>query len=160
MKLNSGSKQKFLRTVAGVALIAGLLPATNAFAVATFPTSGSCAMLITQPVPLGQTIPALNVGYNVLAVLNFTSATGGTFDYNSTRVNYTAGGSVVNPTVDSGTGVPFTVATVAAPAPQAIRRISITFGGNTLVAHAIAVNGGSTLLIQGASEAFSGVCQF
>jgi hypothetical protein len=56
MKLKSGLKQKFLGILAGGALIAGLFPVSNAFAaLPAFPSSGSCAMLVTFPVPYGST---------------------------------------------------------------------------------------------------------
>ena len=80
MKLKSSLKQQLLRAFAGGVLAAALLPASNAFAVATFPTSGSCAMLVTMPVPYGKTLGTTS-GYNVLAVITFTSATAGTIDY-------------------------------------------------------------------------------
>jgi hypothetical protein len=161
MKLNSVLKQKFLRVVVGGLLVAGLLPATNAFAVSAFPASGSCAMLMTQPVPYGQTIPVTNKGFNILAIFNFTSATGGTLSYYGTRVSYTAAGIVMN-TAGTGTGVAFTVA--SSPELSAAGVKTMTFsppsGGGAVTVNAIAVNGGNTLLIQGNSEPFSGICQF
>ena len=53
---------------------------SNAFAaLPKFPTTGSCAFLITQPVPLGADVTALGeTGYNFLGVINFTNATTGT----------------------------------------------------------------------------------
>ncbi len=56
-------------------------------ALPKFPTTGSCAFLITQPVPLGADVTALGeTGYNFLGVINFTNATTGTLS-----------GYVVNP---------------------------------------------------------------
>ena len=161
MNLNSNPKLKFLRTLIGGALIAGLLPVTNAFAVSTMPTSGSCAMLVTQPVPVGVTAPFNDSGYNILAVLTFISATAGTIDYYETRVDYTAGGVAMNASA-SETGVAFAIAPLGGTAPAAARSFTFTpsGGGGSLVANAIAVNGGNTILIQGSSVPFSGVCQF
>jgi hypothetical protein len=159
MKSKSSLKQRFLRAFAGGVLAAALLPASNAFAVSAFPSSGSCAMLVTQPVPVGANMPH-NSGYNILAVLTFTSATAGTIDFYGVRVNYTITGYSVDPTPETGSAIPFTVGTLVPPAPSAARSITFTTAGGTLVANAIAVNGGSTVLIQGASDAFSGVCQF
>ncbi|MDH4192277.1 MAG: hypothetical protein OEW21_18975 [Betaproteobacteria bacterium] len=162
MKSISGMKRSLPSLTAGV-LLAALLPVSSAFAVSAFPSSGSCAMLVTQPVPVGATVP-FQAGYNIIAVLTFTSATGGTIDYAGTHVNYTSNGYTVVPSTaqSSGTGIPFAVAALAATAPSAARSITFTPTGSAtpIVANAIAVNGGSTVLIQGASDAFSGVCQF
>jgi len=165
MKSNSSLKQKFLRTVIGGALIAGLLPVSNAFAaLPAFPTSGSCAMLVTQPVPYGANLGAagtFNAGYNMLAIITFTSATAATIEFVATRLNYTTNGVTVDPTHPSDAGVAVTLAPVT-NGPTSGRRISFTPTGSpaAIRANAIAVNGGSTILIQGESEAFSGVCQF
>ena len=58
-------------------LLLSLTAASNAFAaLPKFPTTGSCAFLITQPVPLGADVTALGeTGYNFLGVINFTNAT-------------------------------------------------------------------------------------
>ncbi len=157
MKLNSVLKQKFLRVAAGVALVAGLLPATNAFA---FPTSGTCTMLVTQPVPYGQAIPATNVSYNIFAILTFTSATTGTIDYDNVRLDYTANG-IANVTENGpGSPIPFTVASVGPSGPAEGRKIAFTSNGATININAMAVNGGNTIIMQGTSAPFSGVCQF
>jgi len=58
--------------------------ATN---VATMPTSGTCALLITLPIPYLSTSNLGFTGYNMLGQITFTSATAGTFN-----------GTVVNPT--------------------------------------------------------------
>ncbi len=159
MKLKSSLKRRFLRAFAGGVLAAALLPASNAFAVSAFPSSGSCAMLVTQPVPVGATMPH-NSGYNILAVLTFTSATAGTIDFYGVRVDYTVNGYTVDPTPETGSAIPFTVAALGPSAPSAARSITFIAGGGNLVANVIAVNGGSTVLIQGVSDPFSGVCQF
>ncbi len=149
---------KFLRAFVGF-LIAGLFSATSAYAaLPTFPSSGTCAMLITKPVPYGATVP-FNDTYNILAVLNFTSATAGTISYNSVHANYTTAGLTIGTPV-SGTAVAFAVS--AASAPSGAQTISFTLpaGAGTSTWNSVAVNGGNTLLIQGANEALSGVCQF
>ncbi len=104
MKLKSGLKQKLLRAILAGALLAGLLP-VSAYA-ATVPSSGSCSMLITKPVPYGATLPA-SYTYNVLAILTFTSSAGGTLNYYTTHVNYaTTGITMAAPA--TGAAVPFT----------------------------------------------------
>lgn len=158
MKSISSIKQKFLRIFAGGVLFAALLPVGNAFAVAAFPTSGSCAMLVTQPAPVGA---VTNAGYNILAVITFNSATAATITFHGTRVDYTATAYTVNPTHPTETNVAATIAALVAPAPTDARSITFTPSvGGTIVANAIAVNGGSTILVQGENDAFSGVCQF
>jgi hypothetical protein len=161
VKSNLNLKQQFLRTVIGGALIAGLLPVNSAFAVAAFPTSGSCAMLVTQPVPYGASLP-YNAGYNNLAIITFSSATAATITFHETRLDYKTTGPTVTATHATEANVAATIAPLVAPAPVEGRSITFTVagGGGTLIANAIAVNGGSTILIQGESEAFSGVCQF
>lgn len=142
------------------AVLVGLLPMTNAFALSSFPTTGSCAMLVTVPVPLGQTIPANNVSYNIIAVLDFAA---GTLKAANTRVDYTTTGVVLNGTGASGAEGTFTVAALATPAPTEARRLTVSItspSASTFKANAIAVNGGNTILIQGDSEPFSGVCNF
>ncbi len=162
MKSKSNLKQKFLRAAAGGALIAGLLPASNAFAISAFPTSGSCAMLVTQPQPVAAAAP-VTASYNVIALVTFTSATAGTISYNGVRVTYTSTGYVAAPAVasDSGNNLPIAVAPVAG-APAGVMSITFTPTGATTPVKmiALAVNNGSTILMQGQSEPFSGVCQF
>jgi hypothetical protein len=164
MKLNSNLKQKFMRAVIGGVLIAGLLPATNAFALSTFPTSGSCAMLVTQPVPYG--VPIVNgtpvtSGYNILAVITFTSATAATITFRITQLDYKTTGYTTNATHPSDTNLAVTLTAMTAPSEG--RTLSFTTTGtyaSTITANAVAVNGGNTVLIQGENTPFSGVCQF
>lgn len=159
--MKTNLKQQFLRTIVGGALIAGLIPVSSAFAaLPAFPTSGSCAMLVTKPVPITATFP-VSATYNIFAILNFTSATAGTIDYTPTTVTYTANGSQTATNGGGGLGVAFAVATPPA-APAGVKMISFTDpnGGGVIAANAIAVNGGNTILLQGTNDGFSGVCQF
>ncbi len=162
MKSKSNLKQKLLRAAAGGALIAGLLPVSNAFAVSAFPTSGSCAMLVTQPQPVAAAAP-VTASYNVIALVTFTSATAGTISYHGVRVTYTATGYQVAAAAagDSGNNLPITVAPLAG-APAGVMSITFTPTGaaTPMSIVATAVNNGATILMQGQSDAFSGVCQF
>lgn len=141
-----------------------LLPVSNAFAVAAFPTSGSCAMLVTKPVPVGATMPH-SATYNMIAILTITSATAATLTYGQTVVDYTVNGYSVNPAIRrTAADVPVRI---EAPAgmPEGTRGLIVSApnlppGMTSVDATAIAVNGGSTILIQGNNDAFSGVCQF
>ena len=55
MKNKTSLKQKFFRSILNGALIAGLYPASNAFAaLPPFPSNGSCAMLAMQVLPAGK----------------------------------------------------------------------------------------------------------
>jgi len=155
MKFKSISRKLFFG-----AILAGLLPMTNAFALATFPTTGSCAMLVTVPVPLGSTIPANNQSYNIVAVLDLAA---NTIKFFNTRVNYTTSGVTVDLTNSLGGEGTFTVTSLATPAPTEARQLNISItspSSSTMKANAIAVNDGKTILIQGATEPFSGVCNF
>jgi hypothetical protein len=71
----------FLLSVLG-ASIANALPA--------MPSSGSCAFLITQPVPLGITIfPYKGTGYNIMGTLSFSNSTTGVMNGVFVNVTYT-----------------------------------------------------------------------
>ena len=153
--MKSNLKQKFLRSALGGMGALMLLSAPSAFA---FPTTGTCAMLVTQPVPYGASLPH-STGYNILATLTFTSATGGTVSYVSRRATYTTTGVSVGTTY-SGT-FPFTIAT--GPAALVGSKTFSFFddvNGPTVSANMYAVNGDRTILVQGSNDLFSGVCQF
>ncbi len=155
MKANANLKQKFLRTVLGGMGVLMLLSAPSAFA---FPATGTCAMLVTKPVPYGATIPH-STGYNILATLTFTSATTGTVSYVSVMANYTTGGVSASP--DSTGSFPFTItAGPAALAGSKTFSFTDTVNASTVTANMYAVNGDKTILVQGANDLFSGVCQF
>ena len=146
------TKQKFLRAVLGGMGVLALLSAPSAFA---FPTTGTCAMLVTQPVPYGATVPH-EKAYNILATLTFTGATTGTVSYVSARANYATTG-VTAGTPEIGISLPFTIAT----GPIAgSKTFSFTDTGSTVTASMYAVNGDKTILVQGSNDLFSGVCQF
>jgi hypothetical protein len=145
---------KFLRTVLGGIGAVMLLSAPHAFA---FPTSGTCAMLVTPPVPVGASIPHGDT-YNVLATMTFTGATTGTMDFHAAGVQYTSSGVEYFPANDK-TRLGLSVAIGPSSLPGA-RGLSFTIDGTLVTANAFAVNGDRTLLIQGATEPFSGVCQF
>lgn len=59
----------------------------SCFAQSTMPTSGSCALLLTLPVPFGSNLVNNPTGYNFIGRLTFNSATTGSLS-----------GRVVNPT--------------------------------------------------------------
>ena len=158
-------------------LLLSLTAASNAFAaLPKFPTTGSCAFLITQPVPLGADVTALGeTGYNFLGVINFTNATTGTLS-----------GYVVNPiyqTTNSPTlGNPGRITNASVKiAPMTINNGFVggytltvlgTFIQNgiivpfSLVLNAVSVNAGNVLLLQMAGAAGtttgpgSGSCEF
>ncbi len=147
MKLKSSLKQRFLRTFVGGVLVAALLPASNAFAL-----TGTCAMLVTMPVPYGSSLPA-NRTFNILAAINFTNST---ISYNEVKATYAATGTTF---ASANTGsVAFTTAAGPIAGSQAI-----TFtptGGALVTANIYPVNGNNTVLVQGGNDLFSGVCQF
>jgi hypothetical protein len=67
-----------------------LLVVTNAvYALPAMPSSGSCAFLITQPVPLGITnYPFTGTGYNLMGTLTFTSSSSGNLNMVAVNVTY------------------------------------------------------------------------
>ena len=150
MKTNLKHKARHI-VLGGMAALLSM-SAPSAFA---FPTTGTCAMLVTQPVPYGASLPHSR-GYNILATLTFTGATTGTVNYVNARATYsTTGISADAPEIGS---FPFTVA--AGPIPGSVT-VTLNPGGDSTTAHMYAVNGDKTILVQGGSDdLFSGVCQF
>lgn len=149
--MKSNLKQKFLRSALGGMGALMLLSAPSAFA---FPTTGTCAMLVTQPVPYGASLPH-STGYNILATLTFTSAVAGTVSYVSARANYAITGiSAGTPEIGS-----FSF-TVAAGPIAGSKTVTLNPGVDSITAHMYAVNGDRTILVQGSNDLFSGVCQF
>ncbi|SRR5712692_8057415 len=151
MKLKSSLKQRFLRTFVGGVLVAALLPASNAFAL-----TGTCGMLVTLPVPYGASLPA-DRDYNILAAINFTNST---ISFTVTSATYAADGPTVKPPLPNsiGTNIPFTTAAGPIAGSQAI---SFNPGpSGPITANIFPVNGNQTVLVQGATSLFSGVCQF
>lgn len=125
MKLKSSLKQMFTRSIVAGALIVGLFPVSASAALPSFPSSGSCAMLTTMPLPVGETFPINGRGYNLLSVVTFTSTSGGTLDLNITKVNYTTGGTTVVTPVQAN-AIPFTVASMGASGPTGAMTITFT----------------------------------
>ena len=158
MKLKSGLKQKLLRFFAGGALIAGLFPVSNAFAAA--PTSGSCSMLLTQPVPYGATTP-FNASYNILAILTFSSA-GNTLNAYITTANYTGSGITMGASAPyANVAFYYTVGTNVPDTITATLPISPLLPNGAKLSYNVAqVNGGNTILMQETDYPGSGVCQF
>lgn len=148
--MKTNLKHKVLYVVMGGIGALMSLSAPSAFA---FPTSGTCAMLVTSPVPYGVSLPH-SEGYNILATLTFTSATTGTVNYVSARATYsTTGVSAGTPEIGN---FPFTVATGPIPDSKTITLNPV----DPIIAHMYAVNGDRTILVQGSNDLFSGVCQF
>lgn len=154
-------KQKFLRIVMGAMGALMLLSAPNAFA---FPTSGTCAMLATPPVPVGAPIPHNNT-YNVLAMITFTSATTGTIDAFTAGVTYTGeidGIAGFAGYTGLGLGLPLAITSPGVFNSPNSKTLEFTKHGDSqpTTMNAFSVNGDRTILIQGVSDPFSGVCQF
>ena len=150
--MKTNLKQKFLRTVMGGMGALMLLTAPNAFA---FPTSGTCAMLVTFPVPVGASMPFRGT-YNILATITFTSDHGGTLSSSGVELDYTTTGYTVVQPLGIGTDIPFTL---APSFPPGARKMTFT-AGRTIILNLYAVNGDRTILVQGINDAANGVCQF
>ena len=85
-------KSKFKRLLSFTGFICLCLGLTGQIQMAkaqanSMPSSGTCALLVTMPVPYLSTTALGETGYNLIGVLSFTSASTGIFN-----------GSVVNPT--------------------------------------------------------------
>ena len=147
MRSKSSLKQRFLRAFAGGVLVAALLPASNAFAL-----TGTCAMLVTMPVPYGSSVPTTHT-FNILAAINFTNST---ISFNDVRATYATTGTTFA-TANIGGPIAFTTGVGPIAGSQ-----TITFNpvGGPLTANIYPVNGNNTVLVQGADDLFSGVCQF
>lgn len=116
MKIISNLKQALVPaafTLSAFVIFSVALKVHNSSAQSTtgMPSSGSCALLLTLPVPYGASANLVNeTGYNLIGQVNFTSATAGTF-----------AGRIVNPTfqqnnspyISSGSTIDFSNWTVA-----------------------------------------------
>lgn len=149
---NLPSRMKFKNKI--VVACIGALAIFASPHVFAFPISGTCAMLVTQPVAYGQTIPATN-GLNILATITFTGAATGTFNYVSVVAIYTTSGPVAQtapaPSLTSGT---FAVADGTIPGSK---KVTLSTGQ---VVNMYAVNADKTILVQGFNHLSQGICQF
>lgn len=152
-------------------------------ALPTMPSSGTCAMLSRYEIPFGIDVAARgNSGYpfSSLSTFTFTSATGGTFSSLDVGVNFQTSDG---PTVRNW-GLSRQVAFTLTPMEDGVTGISggylmqtaehnASFFNETgellqgepeampeFIIHVFPVNGGRTLLMQGGSYPFTGVCQF
>jgi hypothetical protein len=153
-------------------------------ALPTMPTTGTCAFLITQPVPLGvANFPFNKTGYNVLGTVTFTGEATATVSGNFVNVTYRTTDSplIVGPALI--TNMPVTVQKMT-PGTDGFAggyilsgTGTVVFPGNPttaapgkIVINAVPSNGGKTILLQlstGGSNASaqnagpgSGTCQF
>lgn len=163
-------------------MIAGLLSCfalQNVHAISTIPSSGTCAYLITLPVPLGITIfPYTGTGYNVMGILTFTSASAGTMSGVVVNVTYKTSNSPSYEHSVIFTNLPFTVTSMTTSNGflggyilSASGTGFKTIAPNTPISanlsfNVASVNSGKTLMMQftgsGGPEPGpgSGVCQF
>lgn len=85
----------FIATFIGVLSIAFNVKSNAQSTSASIPSSGTCALLLTLPVPYGFNVSgnqgSYQTGYNLVGQINFTSSTAGTF-----------AGRIINPTFNTG----------------------------------------------------------
>jgi len=132
------------------------------------PTSGSCAMLMTMPVPLGWTnLANIRTGFNILGRITFTGANSAIFS-----------GAVVNPRYQSNNSptvspsdtvhlnnIPVSItAMTASTGFEGGYKMTFTLNnsfGTSIDLNAIPANNSKTILLQssGGLEPASGVCQ-
>ena len=144
-------------------------------AIATMPTTGSCAFLITLPVPYGlvDVTSYAETGYNFMGIINFTSSTSGSLSGTFENAIYkTNGGPNLGPTSylkdavvsispmneNNGFigGSKFTINGIAKKVGFMPQQVQITL-------NAVATNSGNTILLQATGSTQtpgSGVCQF
>lgn len=148
-----------------------------AHAISTMPTSGTCAFLVTFPVPYGlaNVTSYAETGYNIMGTITFTSATTATVSAIAENAIYKTDGSpVLGPQVTlknaPATIAPMTDANGFAGGSKITTDITGKKGSQSITAtvvwNAVATNGGKTILLQGSrltngsGDPFSGVCQF
>lgn len=146
-------KKHLLGAFAGCSGVIMLVAAPSVMALGTFPTTGTCAMLVSHGSPEGATVP-IQIGYSSLATIDFSA---GTMQKETTKLTYSATG----PTVTAITSATKSF-TVAAGSFGSSSRVVIVNNSPNLNDNynLIAVNGGNTLLVQGISNPSHGVCQF
>lgn len=152
----------------------GSLFITPVHAISPIPSSGSCAFLITFPVPYGlvDVTSYAETGYNFLGVIAFSSSTTGTLSGTVENAVYKTNGSpslgpaayikdatvAIAPMTDSNGFSGGSKLTVTGAA-----KIGSKSQQFTLVFNAVASNGGNTIMLQNSSPGpgpGSGVCQF
>ena len=176
----SSSPRRWIRYFVSLLLFAS----SSAYsALPTVPSSGTCAMLSRYEIPFGIDVEDLgNSGYpfSSLSTFTFTSATTGTFSSLDVAVNFQTSDG---PTVRNW-GLSRQVAFTLTPMEDGVTGISggylmrtaehtagfFNASGELLqgdseamsesIVHVFPVNGGRTLLMQGGSYPFTGVCQF
>lgn len=155
--------KKVLRAAVGALLVA-LLPMSSALAaLPAMPSSGTCAMLVTQAVPFGANVGSTGygpTGYNITAVLTFNSISFGTLEYYNTQVTYTSNGIQVGTATGTTPANPLQFSLTQSTELTGSYVLTVTVNSQTLAFNVTPTNGGKTLLIQGRTEPFSGVCQF
>ncbi len=110
--------------------------------------TGSCGMIATPPISPGAT----SATYNVLALINFTN---NTITYSSMDLTFSSGSITSSNTYGSKS-----ITVTSNSNITGAYTLSFTAGsGHTLSFNLLPVNSGNTILVQGISDPFSGVCQ-
>ena len=146
-------KQKILNTATASFGASMLIFASSTMALPAFPTGGTCAMLVSHGSPEGATMP-ITIAYSTLATVDFNI---GTIYKETTKLTYDLPGpTAVPPTITTATKT-FSVGPGSFGTSSRILTVNTTPVDKYNV---IAVNGGSTLLVQGITNPSNGVCQF
>jgi hypothetical protein len=152
-------------------------------ALPTMPTTGTCAFLITQPVPFGvNSFPFNKTGYNILGTVTFTGDSTATLSGNFVNVTYRTSDSplIAGPALISN--MPLTVQKMtpgtdgfsggyifSGSGPVVFPGSPSTTATGTVVMNAVPSNGGKTILLQLSASSSnasatagpgSGTCQF
>lgn len=153
------------------------LSASIATALPQMPTSGTCAFLISNPIPYG--LADVNsygeTGFNFLGTLTFNNATSASFSAHVVNVKYRTSGTPAVDTPGIVTNAPVTITPMTSAngfvggyilnikLTSANVKVAKPFVGTQLMTmNAVPVNSGNSVLLQFSegAEPGSGVCQF
>lgn len=170
-----------IRTLSTTLLLLALIFGKHAGAqtsssLTAMPSNGTCALLVTLPVPYLSTSTLGQTGYNLIGVLSFTNSTSGTFSGSIVNPTYTSSNS---PYISAGSTLylnNFTVSVATLTASNGFAGgYKLTFSGSianmgqaTFDFIGVPTNSGKTILLQSSSVGTaqnpglgpaSGVCQ-
>lgn len=159
-------KKLHLHLAAAFALAALIAPA-----MAALPTSGKCGFILSVPQPTVSFSTGTKNAIRISDILGSVDFAAKTLSYNATTLTYD--GSAWQYGYTSGT-VPFTIGAALAnpsgayPITFTMSSVNNATSGNVTVGLSVSVattlnllptNGSNTVLIQGANEKMTGVCQ-
>lgn len=157
------AKKSLLRKLMAISgLAVAIMFSSNAFALASLPTSGTCGFIESYDYPfvyMYGASPGTGWGINFMGTINFTNKT-----ISMDIVQENPAGSSTTETSTAFPNVPFTLS--AGPI-TGTTTISFSLGGTAMTYNLLPVNGGQTVLMQNYNKTSGsqdggtvGVCQF